>query len=84
MKRLNDRAFDILQTEIRQCTKSDVAGQVQCELALCRLEKLRLQFGSPLTHCFSQSLTAKGICGEPFGKSNIDAETIRYIRFIRY
>jgi tetratricopeptide (TPR) repeat protein len=50
MKRLNDRAFDILQTEIRRCTSSEMAGQVQCELALRRLEKFRLQSGSPLTY----------------------------------
>lgn len=49
MKRLNDRAFDILQTEIRRCTSSDLSGQVQQELALRRLEKLRLQPGTPLT-----------------------------------
>ena len=50
MKRLNDRAFDILQTEIRRCTSSDMSGQVQYELALRRLQKFRLQQGSPLTY----------------------------------
>lgn len=50
MKRLNDRAFDILQTEIRRCTSSDMTGQVQCELALRRLDKFRRQDGTPLTY----------------------------------
>ncbi len=38
MKRLNDRAFDLLQTEIRQYKNSHAVGQVQIELVLRRLE----------------------------------------------
>lgn len=49
MKRLNDRAFHLLQTEIRQCIGTNEIGQVQAELALRRLEKLRSQFGTPVT-----------------------------------
>lgn len=49
MKRLNDRAFHILQTEVRRCLDSDAIGQVQVELALRRLEKLRAQSGTPVT-----------------------------------
>jgi hypothetical protein len=47
MKRLNDRAFNLLQTEIRRCIGANEIGQVQAELALRRLEKLRGQSGSP-------------------------------------
>ncbi|MBW4440828.1 MAG: hypothetical protein KME10_06260 [Plectolyngbya sp. WJT66-NPBG17] len=49
MKRLNDRAFHILQTEVRRCLDVNEIGQVQLELALRRLEKLRLQSGTPVT-----------------------------------
>ncbi|WP_059000353.1 hypothetical protein [Leptolyngbya sp. NIES-2104] len=49
MKRLNDRAFHILQTEVRRCLDSGAIGQVQLELALRRLEKFRLQSGTPVT-----------------------------------
>lgn len=49
MKRLNDRAFNLLQTEIRRCISTHGIGQVQVELALRRLEKLRSQSGTPLT-----------------------------------
>lgn len=49
MKRLNDRAFHILQTEVRRCLDSGAIGQVQAELALRRLERFRLQSGSPVT-----------------------------------
>lgn len=49
MKRLNDRAFNLLQTEVRQCIGVNGIGQVQVELALRRLEKLRLQCGTPMT-----------------------------------
>lgn len=49
MKRLNDRAFYILQTEVRRCLDSGAIGQVQAGLALRRLEKFRLQSGTPVT-----------------------------------
>ncbi|MGG6268491.1 hypothetical protein ACQ4M3_25200 [Leptolyngbya sp. AN03gr2] len=49
MKRLNDRAFHILQTEVRRCLDSDAVGQVQIELALRRLERLLSQSGTPAT-----------------------------------
>lgn len=49
MKRLNDRAFHILQTEVRRCLDSGAIGQVQAGLALRRLEKFRLQSGTPVT-----------------------------------
>ena len=47
MKRLNDRAFQLLQSELQQCLRSNQIGQVQ--LALRRLEKLRQQSGTPVT-----------------------------------
>ncbi|MCU0549690.1 MAG: hypothetical protein MUC48_10115 [Leptolyngbya sp. Prado105] len=49
MKRLNDRAFNLLQTEIRRCIGTNGIGQVQAELALRRLEKLCRQSGMPAT-----------------------------------
>ncbi len=49
MQRLSDRSFHILQTEVRRCLDSNQIGQVQAELALRRLEKLRLQSGTPAT-----------------------------------
>ncbi len=49
MKRLTDRAFHILQTEVRRCLDSNQIGQVQFELALRRLEKLRVQSGTPVS-----------------------------------
>jgi tetratricopeptide (TPR) repeat protein len=50
MPRLSDRAFNILQTEIKSCCSNDFAGKVQQELALKRLEKFRLQEGTPLSY----------------------------------
>jgi tetratricopeptide (TPR) repeat protein len=49
MPRLNDRAFTLLQAEI-QNSFSDSALQVQRELILRRLERLRTQEGSPLSY----------------------------------
>ncbi|MBD1846032.1 hypothetical protein H6F89_21970 [Cyanobacteria bacterium FACHB-63] len=49
MKRLNNQAFYILQTEVRRCLGSHKIGQVQFELALRRLEKLRCRSGTPAT-----------------------------------
>jgi hypothetical protein len=47
MARLNHRAYEILRSEIRQCCHQNLAGNVQQEIALKRLEKLRLQDGPP-------------------------------------
>ena len=47
MNRLSDRAFEILQAEVRRITGNDAIGQVQREIALKRLEKLR-QPGAPV------------------------------------
>lgn len=49
MKRLNNQAFYILQTEVRRCLGSHKIGQVRFELALRRLEKLRYRSGTPAT-----------------------------------
>lgn len=46
---LNQRAFDILKAEILRSSSDDLAGRVQRDLALRRLEKLRMQAGTPLT-----------------------------------
>lgn len=48
MPRLSEKAFHILQTEI-QSASNDPTTQVQRELTLRRLEKLRTQEGTPLT-----------------------------------
>ncbi|MGV0026952.1 hypothetical protein [Phormidesmis priestleyi] len=49
MPRLNDRAFTLLQAEIQK-SFSDSALQVQRELTLRRLERLRTQEGLPLSY----------------------------------
>lgn len=49
MKRLNDRAFNLLRTEIRRCIGTNGIGQVQSELALRRLQRFCEQSGSPVT-----------------------------------
>jgi len=49
MSRLNQRAFDILQAEVKRQTGEDLAGKTQREILLKRLEKLRVQPGAPLT-----------------------------------
>ncbi|HEY9908169.1 MAG TPA: hypothetical protein V6D18_11275, partial [Thermosynechococcaceae cyanobacterium] len=46
MNRLSDRAFEILQAEVRRLTGDDPIGRVQREIALKRLGKLR-QPGTP-------------------------------------
>ncbi|MEB3828960.1 hypothetical protein [Phormidium sp. CCY1219] len=43
--RLNQRAFDILHAEVEKCATEDQAGQVQRNMALKRLDKLRQQTG---------------------------------------
>lgn len=50
MQRLNDRAFNLLQTEIRSYKNSHAVGQVQIELVLRRLNKLHNQTGTPLNY----------------------------------
>ncbi|MBL1175374.1 hypothetical protein [Pantanalinema sp. GBBB05] len=47
MPRLNQRAFDLLQAEVQRLATNDIAGQVQQEIALKRLERLRSQTGDP-------------------------------------
>jgi len=49
MMRLNQKGFEILKAEIEKCAGNDLAGQVQREIALKRLEKLREQPGTPAT-----------------------------------
>lgn len=49
MARLNSCAFEILRTEIQKCAGNDFALQVQQEIVLRRLERLRSQGGSPLS-----------------------------------
>lgn len=49
MSRLNNRAFEILRVEVFKCSGNDIAGKVQRDIALKRLEKLRMQNGSPAT-----------------------------------
>ncbi len=49
MARLNKRAFEILKAEIERCSTDNIAGQVQKEIAYRRLEKLRMQEGTPLS-----------------------------------
>lgn len=51
MFRLNQRAFEILKTEVQRLGGTgDLASQVQREIALRRLEKLCAQKGIPLTY----------------------------------
>jgi hypothetical protein len=47
MSRLNQRAFEILQAEIQRSGTNDLAGKVQQEIALRRLEKLAAASGLP-------------------------------------
>ncbi|MDX2230867.1 MAG: hypothetical protein NW220_14600 [Leptolyngbyaceae cyanobacterium bins.349] len=49
MSCLNQSAFDILKAEIQRRCASSPAGNVQQEIALRRLEKLRSRQGAPLT-----------------------------------
>jgi hypothetical protein len=49
MKRLNDRAFHLLQTELQRCFRSRQIGQAQLDLVLRRLERLRQQSGTSAT-----------------------------------
>ena len=47
MRRLNNRAFDILLKELDNCTTNDALSQAEKKIVLKRLEKLRSQSGSP-------------------------------------
>lgn len=49
MSRLNQRAFEILKAEILRRSLDDMAGQVQRDIALRRLERFQAQIGAPLT-----------------------------------
>lgn len=49
MSRLNQRAFEILKAEILRCSANDIAGEVQRDIALRRLERFQTQTGAPLT-----------------------------------
>ncbi|MBW4469562.1 MAG: hypothetical protein KME45_04065 [Stenomitos rutilans HA7619-LM2] len=48
MSRLNQRAFEILKAEILRCSANDIAGEVQRDIALRRLERFQAQTGTPL------------------------------------
>ncbi len=50
MSRLNDRAFTILQPEVKRLAGDNLALQVQRDIVLRRLEKLRIQTGEPATY----------------------------------
>ncbi|MBD1900209.1 hypothetical protein NDI44_15475 [Trichocoleus sp. DQ-A3] len=47
MSRLNNRAFQILRAEVKNCSANDPLSQTEQEIVLRRLERLRLQKGSP-------------------------------------
>jgi hypothetical protein len=49
MFRLNTKAFNLLKAEIQRCANSSPAGQLQQQIALKRLEKLRQQPGDRAT-----------------------------------
>jgi len=49
MSRLNHRAYEILRAEVCRCTENDVLQQVQRDIVLKRLERLRVAKGSPAT-----------------------------------
>ncbi|MFE1744382.1 hypothetical protein [Coleofasciculus sp. H7-2] len=47
MSRLNNRAFQILRAEVKKCAGNDPLSQMEQQLVLEELEKLRSQPGSP-------------------------------------
>ena len=49
MMRLNHRAFEILRAEVQKCSSTDLAGQVQWDIVLKRLNKLHSSPGEPAT-----------------------------------
>ncbi|MGB3533598.1 MAG: hypothetical protein WBA13_08770 [Microcoleaceae cyanobacterium] len=58
MRRLYNRAFEILVAEVKRCTQKDLAGEVGQRIVMQRLEKLRRQQGKPLTAGELHQLTA--------------------------
>lgn len=49
MFRLNNRAFEILRAEVQNCGSDSPIGQVERQIVLKRLEKLRMQKGTPIS-----------------------------------
>jgi hypothetical protein len=49
MGRLNNRAYQILLTEIQKCTKNDPLSKLEQKMLLEEIEKLRAEKGSPVT-----------------------------------
>jgi hypothetical protein len=49
MVRLNKKAFEILNAELQRISRNDGTFQVQQQIVMKRLEKLRLQTGTPFT-----------------------------------
>jgi hypothetical protein len=47
MYRLTKQALEILRAEVQKCSSSDAVGQVEKQIVIKRLEKLRLEKGSP-------------------------------------
>ncbi|MFB2923508.1 hypothetical protein [Aerosakkonema funiforme] len=50
MPRLYDRAFAIMAAEVKKCSEGVIAGEVQRNIVLKRLERLRSQAGAPLSY----------------------------------
>lgn len=50
MPRLYNRAFEILASEVKRCSEGVLAGEVQRDIVLKRLERLRSQAGEPLSY----------------------------------
>jgi hypothetical protein len=49
MGRLNNRAYQILLTEIQKCTNNDPLSKLEQKMLLEEIEKLRVEQGSPIT-----------------------------------
>ncbi|MGB3402477.1 MAG: hypothetical protein WBA77_07285 [Microcoleaceae cyanobacterium] len=49
MRRLYDRAFEILAAEVKRCAQNDIAAEVGQKVVMQRLEKLCRQQGEPLS-----------------------------------
>lgn len=49
MSRLNNRAFQILRAEVKNCSSNDALSQMEQRIVLEELEKLRSQPGSPVS-----------------------------------
>lgn len=50
MYRLNSKAFEILRDEVEKCAGNNKVSQVEREIAIKRLQRLRTQKGSPATY----------------------------------